>query len=688
MYRTTLMVLALLLSACEPEDQGEADQAPPPARPSRQATWSWTDLGDGIGAYGMSPVHTGGTTLLATTVRVQSGWALMVDGAGDEVDTVFSSTSYGNGGLAALDAGNLIGGVDDEVAVMRDDGTLEVYTVGGQVHLAAEVATGAVDVTEIELQDLTGDGLAEILITEGSYWSAGDLIVLDNQGTEIARFVDKGGEDVVAGQMDTDTAIEIATSSGFVIDWDTRQVQWNNGGIFGPMLDLANSDNDPQDELIVGQSWSTVEAYNVDRQLPAWTIQVFDVGRILTADTDNDGVEELIVGEDQWGGVIGYRLATRHQLWLIDNPEHGVNGLSVADLDGDGTGEVYFAAGFSSTGPDYLYRGDWGTETIVWSSLDLDGPFHGPVLGDLDGDGRNELVVVSDSSESGYGAATILVFDAISKRLEQTQEAMGGLGWGGVGEPSVRDLDADGADEIILPGSSTYDGLLEIWRMNRRGALVLDTSIGGNFNDPPFNAVAITDLQLNGTLEVVVGTSDYLRAYDTAGTLQWTSPMVVGTVDGLKVGNIDADPSPELIAVEANGDVWIFDAETLTLEDRILGQWADVELFDRGAGRSKILYLVDSSGLVEPWAHDGVDYQSLGVMQIPNVTSVSGICQPIPGMLAVGHGQMISMFDPMTLARRWGSDATASGLGANAVYLRATGELVTAGADGVYAFGR
>ncbi len=57
-------------------------------------------------------------------------------------------------------------------------------------------------------------------------------------------------------------------------------------------------------------------------------------------DFDSDGDLDVIYGDDQWGEVHGIDAQTGIQIGYIDNPEHGVVGLSIGDYDNDGVNEV------------------------------------------------------------------------------------------------------------------------------------------------------------------------------------------------------------------------------------------------------------------------------------------------------------------------------------------------------------
>jgi hypothetical protein len=67
-----------------------------------------------------------------------------------------------------------------------------------------------------------------------------------------------GGRDLVFGQLDDDPALEVATTSGHVIDTQTHAVQWQRPEGFGAHLEAADIDGDGRDELIAADAWYQV----------------------------------------------------------------------------------------------------------------------------------------------------------------------------------------------------------------------------------------------------------------------------------------------------------------------------------------------------------------------------------------------------------------------------------------------
>jgi hypothetical protein len=186
------------------------------------------------------------------------------------------------------------------------------------------------------------------------------------------------------------------------------------------------------------------------------------------ADVDNDGVPEVIIGDGQWGTVHVRDLNTQASKWEANNPEHGVTNIAVGDVDDDGVVELLWGAGWTSTGADYLYVANTtGGHDIKWQSIDLQGPFLGPAIGDLDGDGQPELVICSLYSNSSYDSGRILVFELATLALRGISDpVVDDVAWTGVHDLKLRDVQGNGRMQIIIGADYLYDGAIEIYRFD------------------------------------------------------------------------------------------------------------------------------------------------------------------------------------------------------------------------------
>ena len=173
----------------------------------------------------------------------------------------------------------------------------------------------------------------------------------------------------------------------------------------------------------------------------------------------------------------------------------------MADVEGDGSTKVIWGSGATSTGPDFLYIADMQTRQIEWQNMDIDGPLSAVDVGDLDGDGKNEIAMVSFGSNSGYDEGVIHVFDAQTHALKW-QTLLGIPDWMGV--RSVKDQEMSimmAIQEMVVTSAKIYDGVIQVWDGKTQSLKRQSAGYNGNF----FTALAIGDADSDGRTEIVAG---------------------------------------------------------------------------------------------------------------------------------------------------------------------------------------
>lgn len=546
--------------------------------------WSFGAFGEGIGLSNIVVSDVGDAREIIvgasqSTFGDDNYWySLRYDEASREYGQVYVSPRY-NAGIRRIVVENIIGGPRPEVVVALADGRIVFHDMASKLALG-EVTTLANGLTGLGVVDVDRDGSNEIVICTTT-----DLFVYTADGN-LEWDIPVGGLDLVVSQFDADAGLEIAVTDGAVVDADSVTVQWVWSSGFGVMLEAADIDGDSIAELIAGEDWNFVWAFDIDRQLPKWSIPIFDVGAIDVTDIDGDGVQELLVGEGQWGEVIAFDTVTQQREWSVPNPEHGVTDIAVADVDQDGVGELLWGAGATSTGPDRLYVADWRIPTTEWENMQLDGPFIGPERGDLDGDGVPETVLASWKSEAGYGSGRIIVFDSRFGLRAISEEVVGGLAWTGIHDLALIDVDADGSLEIAVAADELYDGVIEIYDFHSDDTFSLNWTNATQPDGAPFYSVKAADVDSDGQLEIVAGGGRehtgaegvYIYVYDYASaTEEWHSLQMGpywGSIPGLEFGDFDADGALEIVGMVDGGDAYIFDGPTKVLEGILFGEFS------------------------------------------------------------------------------------------------------------------
>jgi subtilisin family serine protease len=189
-------------------------------------------------------------------------------------------------------------------------------------------------------------------------------------------------------------------------------------------------------------------------------------------DVDGDGAPEIVVLSQVQDsthaavlcilsntGVIERTIVTPFEIAADVAP-------ALADLDGDGIPEIVVQFDhLSSAGAIGVWRGT-GTPLSGWPVSINDGSGNSaPVVGDVDGDGAPDIVVMTDERT----VSNVRAYDHLGQSLTGfPKRLLSGAG----AVPAIADLDLDGRNDVIVSGSqwSGYDGQYDtVWAFDLHG---------------------------------------------------------------------------------------------------------------------------------------------------------------------------------------------------------------------------
>jgi hypothetical protein len=290
-------------------------------------------------------------------------------------------------------------------------------------------------------------------------------------------------------------------------------------------------------------------------RLPGWpvTLDGSIEGAPTLADLDADGVFEVVVA------------TASGSVWA---------------LDGDGAALPGFPV---STGVHPWLLAGHG-EAPAWKAIDpmREGFVAQPAVGDVDGDGRPDMVVGSLAGNLWAWSADGRLLDGFPVGIDRRPRPWGeGRAWddGIFGAPALADIDGDGALEIIVGGG---DQRLYAWHGDGRRVAGFPVELCSATCDTRgyrvLSSPAIGDIDGDGRLDAVIGTNEVPRGY--AGAL-YAVDLVGATVKpGYPIGrpglvNTTLLPvigeghssSPALADLDGDGRFEIASAPMLGLSD-------------------------------------------------------------------------------------------------------------------------
>jgi hypothetical protein len=489
--------------------------------------------------------------------------ALRHNAANGGYDQAYFSGFYSSY-IIAIKVAEVTGDSVDDIVVLTENGRIQIFDQTSKALIRTITAPYSYS-GDMGIVDLDGDGSNEIILCQ-----SGHLFVYTASGSLKWELDNVGGSRMVVAQMDGDPSLEIATTDGYVIDAATHAIQWDWIYGFGSQLTAADIDDDGYDELIVSEN-SYLWAYDVDQQLPKWSVPLSYSSTLFATDADADGSTEIVVSPQYSGNMVLLDPVTLDQELLFSNQSSYVYSLAVGDVDADGETELLWGDSVQ------LNIADLQARLVEWASPHTNAPFVGPEIGDLDGDGRQEMAVVFRSSQYS-GGCSVMVFDAFSRGLRALSDPiLGGSYCESINDLKLRDVDRDGRLEILT--ASGYSGRIDILGFNADNSF---TAKWTNSSSYSFSSVDAADIDNDQTTEIIGGGSDgyvYVFSYGSSpGPLEWKSLYLRAAVKALAVADTNQDGIREIVAMGNSGDVYVFNGVTKELEDMLMGPFIAMQV--------------------------------------------------------------------------------------------------------------
>lgn len=244
------------------------------------------------------------------------------------------------------------------------------------------------------------------------------------------------------------------------------QVTAPEGYTFGSFFPVAaDLDNDDRVEYLIGVTnfdkgdcW--LYAINIEDGTVLWKQQldsVFYWSAPVIVNVNNDEQLDIVLATNSWHGPIQVMALNGNDassIWTQSLPADGM-GMTVADVNGDGWVEVV-VNDYGDPKTVYLLNGQDGN--VIWQRETGGSVYNIPTVGDIDGDGRPEIVQHNHLYQPARERLLVLDQDgnelwtySASPSADQEANAPPELGWTpdyGYISTTLADFNADGEMEV------------------------------------------------------------------------------------------------------------------------------------------------------------------------------------------------------------------------------------------------
>lgn len=563
-----------------------------------------------------------------------------------------------------------IGGAK-KIAVGLDNGQLDIFDA---MTLALESSRNlGFGIKDILSADTNSNGTTELVIVGSQITALLDPSTLNvlsqpGYGGESAVIGNVDSTDDMEIIFSSGSVISIDSTFSAHLKWD-----FSLTGEAGTYLALGDANQDGIQEIYSARNWYYIDIYDAILKSPVGQIRTSTSLHALTlADVTGDGREEILYGDAQHGSVHALDIVSRTELWSIRNLSSGVTRIAVSDIDGDGEDEVLWGSGWATTGSDQLQVHDVATQQQEFISQDIVGPFDAVTQGDADNDGSDEIIAISFESNSGYDDGVIHIFDANTFELEwvSSDNMFGGRAWTGIHDVAVGDVDGDGKNEIVVATDELYDGAIYLIDAGASQAKAFYEYDSGS----PLYAVTLSDINGDGVEEIIAGggkehtgsPGTFVYIIDGRnGAVLWKSVSLSsgwGDSYSIEARDLNSDGVDDIIV--SIGQITVIDGATRTINKSSVSYLRGFSITQEGS--NPIIWAGSQQGQL--YKLDGRTLEQVNAWQVcdqPINSVLAGKSNTLLDAAEIACDNELVLFDYRNERSLWRSEAFSSQIGRN-----------------------